>query len=274
VTQTRRLEGKVAVVTGGASGIGAGIARRLVSDGAQCVVADVQDAPGRALVEELGDAALYQHCDVTVEGDVAALMDAAVERFGRLDAAFNNAGVVGVVRPFAATPLVEWERTMSVLLTSVFLGTKHAGRVMIEQGGGSIVNTASSAGVQAGLGPHAYTTAKHAVVGLTKSAAVEYAESGVRVNAIAPGATVSAMTAALITGDAGSLDEVQRYLSGASPGGRAGRPDDIAAAASFLAGDESWYVNGHCLVIDGTREVLSNRSRKYWAQGAGAGGVG
>jgi NAD(P)-dependent dehydrogenase (short-subunit alcohol dehydrogenase family) len=272
VPMTRRLEDKAAVVTGGASGIGAGIVRRLVSEGSRCVIADLQEAPARALVAELGGAAVYQHCDVTREDDVAAVMDAAVDRFGRLDAAFNNAGVVGVVGPFASTPLDDWERTMSVLLTSVFLGTKHAGRVMLAQGSGSIVNTSSTAGVQGGLGPHAYTTAKHAVVGLTKSAAVEYSASGVRVNALAPGATVSAMTAAVITGDAASLEETERYLAQASPGGRAGGPDEIAAAAAFLASDESWYVNGHCLVIDGTREVLSNRSRKFWAgDGAGTG---
>lgn len=266
----RRLEGKVAVVTGGASGIGAGIVRRVVAEGASCVVSDVQDGPGKALAEELGDGTVYLHCDVTREQDVAGLMDHAVERFGRLDAAFNNAGVVGVVGPFAATSLADWERTMAVLLTSVFLGTKHAGRVMLPQGSGSIVNTASTAGVQGGLGPHAYTTAKHAVVGLTKSAAVEYSASGVRVNAVAPGATVSAMTAAVITGDATSLEQTERYLSQASPGGRAGGPGDIAAAAAFLASDESWYVNGHCLVVDGTREVLANRSRKYWAPADGA----
>lgn len=265
---TRRLEGKAAVVTGGASGIGAGIVRRLVSEGARCVLADVQDAPGRALAAELGDAVVYRHCDVTREEDVAAVMDAAVDRFGRLDAAFNNAGIVGVVGPLASTTLHDWERTMGVLLTSVFLGIKHAGRIMLVQGSGSIVNTSSTAGVQGGLGPHAYTAAKHAVVGLTKSAAVEYSASGVRVNALAPGATVSGMTAAVITGDPSSLEETERYLAKASPGGRAGGPDDIAAAAAFLASDESWYVNGHCLVIDGTREVLSNRSRKYWAEGA------
>lgn len=261
----RRLEDKVAVVTGGASGIGAGIARRLVAEGARCVVADVQDAPGQALADELGDGAVYLHCDVTREQDVAGLMDHAVDRFGRLDAAFNNAGVVGVAGSLVATSQGDWERTMSILVTGVFLGTKHAGRIMLPQGSGSIVNTASTAGVQGGLGPHAYTTAKHAVVGLTRSAAVEYAASGVRVNALAPGATVSAMTATVITGDAGSLEETERYLAQASPGGRAGTPDDIAAAAAFLASDESWYVNGHCLVLDGTREVLSNRSRKYWA---------
>lgn len=268
---TRRLEGKVAVVTGGASGIGAGIVRRLVSEGARCVLADVQETPAKALAAELGDAVVYRRCDVAREDDVAAVMDAAVDRFGRLDAAFNNAGVVGVVGPLASTSLQDWERTMAVLLTSVFLGTKHAGRIMLAQGSGSIVNTSSTAGVQAGLGPHAYTAAKHAVVGLTKSAAVEYSASGVRVNALAPGATVSAMTAAVITGDAASLEETERYLAQASPGGRAGTPDDIAAAAAFLASDESWYVNGHCLVIDGTREVLSNRSRKYWADDAGGG---
>ena len=182
-----RFRGKVGVVTGGASGIGEAIVRRIVAEGGRCLIADLAEDRGRALVEELGDAVRFSRVDVTVEGDVAGMVERAVSELGGLDCLFNNAGVLGVVGSLLDTSREDWDRSVAVLLTSVFLGIKHGGRVMREQGSGAIVNTASTAGVRAGLGPHAYTAAKHAVVGLTASAAVELMPSGVRVNALAPG---------------------------------------------------------------------------------------
>lgn len=259
---------RTAVVTGGASGIGEAIVRRLVAAGQCCVVGDLQHGPGQALADELGDAVLFRRVDVSREEDVAGLMDAAVAEYGGLDSVFNNAGILGAVGPLATTSVEAWDRTLSVLLTSVFLGTKHAGRIMLPRGRGSIVNTASTAGVQGGLGPHAYTAAKHAVVGLTKSAAVEYARSGVRVNALAPGATVSAMTSALVAGDPDALGDTERRLADGSAMGRAATAPDVAAAAAFLASDEAWYVNGHCLVLDGTNEVLSAKAQQFFGSEA------
>lgn len=255
---------RVAVVTGGASGIGAGIVRRFVGAGGRCVIADVQADRADQLAAELGPSAVPLRVDVTNEADVAASVDLAVERFGRLDAMFNNAGILGVVGPIGDHTLDAWHHTMDVLLTSVFLGIREASRVMIPQGSGAIVNTASTAGVRGGLGPHAYTAAKHAVIGLTESTAVELSKHGVRVNAIAPGRTVSSMTASLIAGDPDDVETTARHMASRSRDGRAAYPDDIAAAACFLAGDDAWYVNGTCLVIDGAGETLGEKASRYF----------
>jgi NAD(P)-dependent dehydrogenase (short-subunit alcohol dehydrogenase family) len=257
-----RFDGKVGVVTGGASGIGEGIVRRLVAEGGRCLIADLQEERGRALAEELGDAVRFLRIDVSIEHDVASMVDVAVSEFGALDCLFNNAGILGVVGSVVDTARSDWDRTMAVLLTSVFLGIKHGARIMRAQGSGAIVNTASTAGVRGGLGPHAYTAAKHAVVGLTESAAVELMPAGVRVNAIAPGATVSGMTASVVTGDPTALDQVERRL--AARFGRAARAEDVAAVAVFLASDEAWYVNGACLVIDAASEVPGEKARRYF----------
>jgi len=246
-----RLEGRVAVVTGGASGIGAGTAARFVEEGAAVVVADIQEEAGRAVAEQLGDACRFVRTDVAEEADVAAAVDLAVAEFGRLDCMFNNAGIVGVVGPIADTPAEAWDRTVAVLLRSAFLGTKHAARVMVPQRSGSILVTASTAGFAGGLGPHAYTTCKHAVIGLMRSASSELAGHGIRVNAIAPGNTVTAMTAGAIFGDHTDLDRAHRAIERMSPIGIAGEPVDIANAAVYLASDEARYVSGHVLLVDG-----------------------
>ena len=259
-----RLGGKVAVITGAASGIGAGTVRRFVAEGARCVIADVQDEPGHALAAELGDSARYLHADVAVEADVANLVDAAVEHFGRLDCMFNNAGILGAVGPIAETESAAWRRTIDVLLTSVFFGIKYAARVMIPQGSGTILNTTSTAGLRAGLGPHLYTTAKHGVVGLTQSVATELGRHGIRVNAIAPGATVSGMTAYVSTGDATALDEASRRIARNVPLGRPGYPQDIANAALYLASDEASWVNGAVLVVDAGGEVIGDRNHRFF----------
>lgn len=247
---TGRLAGRTAVITGAASGIGAGTARLFVEEGAHVIVADMQVDAGRALVDELGDAARFAEVNVLDESQVAAAVDLAVSEFGALDIMFNNAGIVGAVGRISEMPTEAWDNTIAILLRGVFLGTKHAARVMLEQNSGVIINTASTAGVMGGLGPHAYTAAKHGVVGLTKSVANELAPNGIRVNAIAPGNTVTAMTASVTTGDPDALDKTNERIASTSPLGYAGLPYDIAAAALYLASDDARYVSGHTLVVD------------------------
>ncbi len=259
-----RLAGKSAVVTGGARGIGEGIIRRFVAEGARCVIADIDVAAGEALAAELGDATLFLRTDVTSEADIVAAIDACVSAFGALDVMVNNAGIVGVTGPIGETALDDYERTMAVLLTSVFLGTKHALPVMVGQGSGSIINTASTAGVQGGLGPHVYTTAKHGVIGLSKSVAVEAAPFGVRVNVLCPGATLSSLTAGLVTGDKDNLEGAYERLSSKYAGGRAPKPADMANAALFMASDESEFMNGAVMVLDAGKETLSDRAAKFY----------
>jgi NAD(P)-dependent dehydrogenase (short-subunit alcohol dehydrogenase family) len=247
-----RLEGKVAVITGAASGLGEATARRFVEEGASVVLGDIQEDLGEAVVAQLGDAAVFRRCDVTVEDDVAGLVDAAVETFGRLDVMMNNAGIVGALGPIAMIPAEEFKFTMDVLLTGTFYGMKHAARVMQPQGSGSIINLASSAGVQGGLGPHVYTAAKHGVVGLTKNVAAELCRSGIRVNCLAPGSTATPLVAKAHLDDHEALKEVEAALAEESPiKGRAGMPIDVANAALYLACEESGNTNGHCLSIDG-----------------------
>jgi NAD(P)-dependent dehydrogenase (short-subunit alcohol dehydrogenase family) len=256
-----RLEGKVAVVTGGASGIGEATVRRFAEEGASVVIADIQTGPGQALATELGSGTRFLRTDVSLEQDVAAAIDLAVAEFGTLDVMFNNAGVVGVVGRIADTPADGWHRTLGVLLDSVFYGMKHAARIMVPQGRGAIVSTSSTAGILGGLGPHAYTACKHAVIGLTKSVASELASSGIRVNAISPGNTVTAMTSAVITGDHTDTESATASIVKGSPLGIAGLPDDIALAALYLACDEARYVTGHTLVVDAGQTTNGGSAR-------------
>ncbi|HVO07200.1 MAG TPA: glucose 1-dehydrogenase [Burkholderiaceae bacterium] len=250
-----RLQNKVAIVTGAASGIGEAIARRFVADGAQVVAADVQDARGQAIVASLGDAVSYCHCDVSREDDVGALVADASERFGRVDVMVNNAGSPGPTGPIEETDVDAFDAAIGVLLRSVFLGMKHVAPVMKRQGGGSIISTASVAGLRTGHGPHAYSAAKAAVIHLTHSVAMELGESGVRVNCICPGGIATPIfgKAFGFAPDAAdrTVDVMKRALGTMQPLRRAGLPDDIANAAAWLASDESSFVNGHALVVDG-----------------------
>lgn len=235
------------VVTGGASGIGEATVRALVGEGGNVVIADLQQERGEALVEELGAAARFIRTDVTREEDIAAAVALAQGEYGALTGMVNNAGVVGAVGSILDISAEAFDHTMAILSRAVFLGVKHAARVMKPQGRGAIVSLASTAGVMGGLGPHVYTMAKHGVVGLTKSAASELSGYGVRINAVAPGGTVTAMTAALADND---TEAVTQNIAQSSPLGFACMPEDIANAILFALSDDSRYMTGHTLVVD------------------------
>jgi len=245
-----KLKDKVAVITGGACGIGAGTAALFVQEGASVVLSDLNTDAGRALADRLGDKARFINADVTREEDVAATVDLAVAEYGRLDCMVNNAGIVGAIGSIKDISVEAWDTSIAVILRGVFLGMKHAARVMIPQKSGCILSLSSTAGVAGGLGPHAYTAAKHAVVGLTKSVGSELAKHGIRVNAVAPGNIATEMTAALLTGDPANKEMTEQAIAGISPLGISGLPLDVAHALLYLACDEARYVSGHTLVID------------------------
>lgn len=245
-----RLAGKVAAITGGSSGFGEAAARLFVREGARVVLGDIQDEAGKAVAESLGDAAVYVNCNVTKESDIANLVDTAVSEFGQLDVMYNNAGIVGAVGPVETLDASEWSATLAILLDGVFYGMKHAARVMKPRNTGSIVSMTSTAGIMGGLGPHAYTAAKHAVIGMTKSVGAELCHFGIRVNAIAPHGMATPMVSGL-TGDPNDIEGTKVQLAASSPlAGRAGVAEDVANAALWLASDDSGYTNGHTLTTD------------------------
>ena len=246
-----RLDGKVALITGAASGIGAATAQRFCREGAAVVVADLNDAGARAVVEacvEAGGRATYQRTDVSLEADVAAAIARAVDTYGRLDVVFNNAGLGGALGPIEATAVEDWDRTQAVLLRGVFLGMKHAIPRLRAGGGGSIISTASVAGVRGGAGPHAYSAAKAAVINLTRSVALEVAKDNIRVNCICPGGIHTPLLGSRFPGGDEMLAQMLTMIQ---PLPRAGTPDDIAAMALYLASDEARFVTGAAMVVDG-----------------------
>jgi NAD(P)-dependent dehydrogenase (short-subunit alcohol dehydrogenase family) len=249
-----RLENQVAVVTGGARGIGAGIVRRFVEEGARVVFSDLLNEKGKPLEEELGRNAAFYSADATSPADTEALMNFAAERFGRLDCIVNNAGAAGEGAPIAETSVEGFDRSIALLLRGPFLGIKYG--VPRMQSGGTIINIASVAGLAGGYGSHAYSAAKSGIVGLTKSVALELAERGIRVNAICPGGIATAIFAPVAGEISVELvertpDIVEPWLAEALPLGRSGFPADIANAALWLASSESSFVTGHALVVDG-----------------------
>jgi NAD(P)-dependent dehydrogenase (short-subunit alcohol dehydrogenase family) len=274
-----RLGDKVALVTGGASGIGEATVRLFVAEGASVVVADIQDDRGQRLVKELGAHAGYVHADVSREADVRTAIEGTVARFGRLDCLFNNAGYAGVHGSVEEIPVDGFDETIAVLLRGVFLGMKHAAPVMKRQGTGSIISTASVAGLRTGLGPHVYSAAKAAVIHLTRSVAMELGESGIRVNCICPGGIATPIfgKAFGLTAERAeaTIPLMKGVLETLQPIRRPGLPEDIAQAALWLASDESSFVNGHALVVDGglTGGRLWSETEQRWAMLRGALGL-
>jgi NAD(P)-dependent dehydrogenase (short-subunit alcohol dehydrogenase family) len=246
-----RLENKVAVITGGASGIGAATVKRFCAEGAAVVIADLNQAGGGELVDAVtaaGGRATFQRTDVSVEADVHAAMQRAVAAYGRLDVVFNNAGLGGAIGALEETSVEDWDRTQAVLLRGVFLGIKHAIPHLRAAGGGSIISTASVAGLRGGAGPHSYSAAKAGVVNLTRTASLELGRDHIRVNCICPGGIHTPLLTSRFPGGSEALTPLMAMLQ---PLPRPGYPEDIAAMALFLASDESGFVTGAAMVVDG-----------------------
>ncbi|MEM7276383.1 MAG: glucose 1-dehydrogenase [Actinomycetota bacterium] len=246
-----QMQDRVAVITGGASGIGAATVRRFVTEGARVVIADLDQDGGDTLVAELGDAVTFLRVDVSREEQVAAMIEEATGRWGRLDCLFNNAGFGGALGPIATTSVDDYDLTMDVLVKGVFLGIKHAAPVMAGQGSGSIINTASVAGLRPGVAPHLYSVAKSAVLQLTRTVALELGEQQVRVNAICPGFIATPLSAGHPDADEARIQRMRDASARSQVLGRVGEAEDIAAMALFLASDESAWITGQEFVVDG-----------------------
>jgi NAD(P)-dependent dehydrogenase (short-subunit alcohol dehydrogenase family) len=244
------LDGKVALVTGAAKGIGRASALAFAAEGARVVVADV-DADGGAetvgRVRSTGGDATFVRADVADAHDVAAMVAAAVDTYGGLDCAHNNAGVAGGGPPLAEFRDDEWHRVLGIMLTGVYLCMKHEIPRMLERGGGAIVNTASGAGLVGFPGQAAYVAAKHGVLGLTKVAALDYGARGIRVNAVCPGTVRTPMVDAAVR----AMPELEEELVRLHPAGRIGEAADVANAAVWLCTDKAAFVLGHALAVDG-----------------------
>jgi NAD(P)-dependent dehydrogenase (short-subunit alcohol dehydrogenase family) len=246
---------KVAFVTGAASGIGREAALAFARKGAKVVAADISEQGNQEtvhLIEDQGGQAIAVKCDVTRSEDVKAALDKTVEAFGRLDFAFNNAGIEPRnPAPTAEYEEEEWNRIIDINLRGVFLCMKHEIPLILKQGGGAIVNTSSGAGIIGIKGSPAYTAAKHGVIGLTKAAALDYAAQNIRVNAVCPGYIDTPMMGRFT----GGTDEGRAQVIAEEPIGRMGKPEEIAAAVVWLCSDAAAFMVGHAMVIDGGQTV-------------------
>ena len=266
-----RLDGTVAVITGGCSGIGLGTVELFVAEGACVVAADLQDEKGAMLEKRFPDKVRYAHCDVLVEADIVAALALAKSEFGGLDILFNNAGSAGMPGSVEALNAQGWDAVFALLVRGPALGMHHALPLMRERGGGSIINTASIAGLQAGWGPLAYSTAKGAVVHMSRCAAAELSPQKIRVNAICPGLIATSIfgTAMGLTRDVADqmAARVAQNAAVAQPIPKPGLPDDIAQAALYLASDASSFVTGTHIVVDGG---ITIGSRHAWDPASGS----
>lgn len=244
------LEEKVGLVTGGASGFGRAISLAFARDGAKVVVADVDVKGGEetvGMVKKLGADAIFVRCDVSQASDVVKMLAKTVEAYGRLDCAVNNAGIAGPIVPIVDYPDDVWARVLNINLTGVWFCMKHEVVQMLKQGGGTIVNISSAAGLIGVPGSSGYTAAKHGVIGVTKTVALEYAKAGIRVNAVCPGAFRTPMLNQVLE----ACPDMQKFYDAAHPIGRMGDPKELADAVVWLCSDRSSFVTGHSLSVDG-----------------------
>jgi NAD(P)-dependent dehydrogenase (short-subunit alcohol dehydrogenase family) len=264
-----RLEGQVAVITGAGSGIGRATALRFLAEGASVIVAEFNETTAKETVDCAGRAGHRDHIrfvrtDVAQERDVEAAIALASSAFGRLDCVFNNAGVAGAFGPITHISAEDWDYTFAVLVRGVFFGIKHAARAMKAQGrGGTIINTASIAGLSGGDGPQAYSASKAAVINLTRAVAVELAPDKIRVNAICPGGILTPLL------HRGSPEMIEPFLQQMQPWPEPGLPEHIAGAALFLASEDARFVTGEALVVDGGLTALGGNAIHTLAQGSG-----
>jgi NAD(P)-dependent dehydrogenase (short-subunit alcohol dehydrogenase family) len=253
-TDNGSFEGRVAFVTGSANGIGRATALAFAREGVRVVAADVSELGNEEtvrMIKEVGGIALAVKCDVSRGSDVKAAMDKTMERYGRLDFAFNNAGVEQAITPAADLTEEEWDRVIDINLRGVFLCMTHQIPLMRKQGGGAIVNTSSGAGVKGIAGQAAYCASKFGIIGLTKAAALDYAKSNIRVNAVCPGIINTPMMDRF----SGGTPEGRQRVIAWEPVGRMGKPEEIAAAVVWLCSEAAAFVVGHAMVIDGGQTV-------------------